>query len=86
MTENRVTFTRIGRQGGRDGSPAPEPIVRALSGEQLANSIAMYARRFLASPSFEVVYDTETGRGFILAGFHTAGEFTVTAAAQTGGA
>lgn len=82
----RVTFDRVGRRGGRDGSPAPEPIVRSLAGDQLADSIALYVRQFLASPSFEVFLDTETGRGHILTGFRTAGTFTVEQVAVSGGA
>lgn len=77
MSECIVTFDRIGRHGGRDGSPAPAPITRDLDGDQLADSIAMYARRFLASPDFEVVLDEEKGKGLILAGVRTAGTFTV---------
>ncbi|WP_328860920.1 hypothetical protein [Streptomyces sp. NBC_00306] len=84
-TTHRVTFDRIGRHGGR-GGPAPAPITRALSGDQLADSIALYARRYLASPAFEVVLDTQAGRGHIFAGCRTAGTFTVEALPSDGGA
>ncbi|THA56141.1 hypothetical protein [Streptomyces sp. A1136] len=77
MADLRITFNRIGRHGGQSGQPAPAPIERALTGEALANSIALYARRFLASTSFEVLLDSEAGRGQILAGFRDAGTFTV---------
>lgn len=84
MSAHIVTFDRIGRHGGRDGSPAPAPITRDLGGDQLADSIAMYARRFLASPDFEVVLDEDQGTGLILAGVRTAGTFTVTHAGGAG--
>ncbi|MFB7739587.1 hypothetical protein ACFC08_35610 [Streptomyces sp. NPDC056112] len=85
MPEYRVTFDRIGRRGGRDGSAAPEPIVRSFGGDQLADSIALYARPFIASRAFEVVVDMEKMNGFIVAGFHNAGSFTIEqlAVAQT---
>ncbi|MBC9730713.1 hypothetical protein [Streptomyces sp. TRM68367] len=76
-----VTFGRIGRHGGGtpDGPrpPAPAPLVRIYGGERLARDIATYARRFLGSPSFEVVLDGEAGNGAIYAGFRTAGTFTI---------
>ncbi|MEU1071836.1 MULTISPECIES: hypothetical protein [unclassified Streptomyces] len=78
-TEYRVTFDRIGRRGGRDGSTPPSPIIRSFGGEQLANSIALHARPFIASRAFEVIVDMDAMNGFILAGFHTAGTFTIEA-------
>ena len=75
-----MTFDRIGQHGGRSNfaPPPPAPIVRSFGGEKLADSIAMYARRFLGSASFEVVIDEGTGKGWIFAGMRTAGTFTVT--------
>ncbi|MFE9844694.1 hypothetical protein [Streptomyces goshikiensis] len=73
----RITFDRIGRHGGRSGAPAPAPIERALTGDALADSIALYARQFLGSPSFEVVVDLESRNGFIFAGFRTVGSFSI---------
>ncbi|MET9517491.1 hypothetical protein [Streptomyces sp. NPDC002994] len=77
QTTYRVTFDRIGRHGGQGGSSAPEPIVRSMGGDQLADSIALYARRYIASPSFEVLLDMEAMAGQIVAGFRNAGTFKV---------
>jgi hypothetical protein len=78
LADVRVTFDRIGRHGGRSGSPAPAPIIRSgMNSDQLVDSIALYARQFLGSPTFEVVLDTDTGKGVIFAGMRTAGTFTV---------
>ncbi|MGW4919736.1 hypothetical protein ACWEPO_25975 [Streptomyces albidoflavus] len=79
----RVTFDRIGRHGGQNGSPAPQPIVRSCDGDTLADNIAAYARRFLGSPFFEVVIDSEFDKGAIYAGMRPAGTFTIE---QLGGA
>jgi hypothetical protein len=78
MSRYLVTFERVGRRGGRDGSPPPAPLATAASsGEHLAVQVLAYVRPFLASRGVDVVIDLEEGRGFLLAGFHTAGEFTV---------
>lgn len=78
MTRYRVTFERVGRRGGRDGSTPPAPLtVDAEGGEHLAMHVLAYVRPFLASRGLDIVIDLEKGSGFLLAGFHTAGEFTV---------
>lgn len=78
MNRYLVTFERIGRRGGRDGSTPPAPLtVEATDGEHLAMHVLTYARPFLASRAVEVCIDLEKGTGFLLAGFHTAGEFAV---------
>lgn len=78
MSRYLVTFERVGRRGGRDGSAPPAPLsVAASSGEHLAVQVLAYARPFLASRGVDVVIDLVEGRGCLLAGFHTAGEFTV---------
>jgi hypothetical protein len=78
MSRYRVTFERVGRRGGRDGSTPPAPLTTAASsGEHLAVQVLAYTRPFLASRGVDVVIDLDEGRGFLLAGFHTAGEFTV---------
>jgi hypothetical protein len=73
-----VTFERIGRHGGRDGSAPPAPLIRPHGGEQLAQDIHAYARPFIASRHYEVVMPDGGGEGAIIAGFHTAGTFTLT--------
>lgn len=78
MSRYLVTFERVGRRGGRDGSTPPAPLtVDAADGEHLAVHVLAYVRPFLASRGLDVVIDLEKGTGFLLAGFHTAGEFTV---------
>jgi hypothetical protein len=73
-----ITFERVGRRGGRDGSAPPAPLtVDATDGEHLAAHVLAYVRPFLASRLLEIVIDLGKGSGFLLAGFHTAGEFTV---------
>jgi hypothetical protein len=74
----RVTFDRIGRTGGRDGTAAPDPLVaRVLDGESLAWRIHQYARPYLRSGGIEVVVDLEEMRGSILCGFNNNGRFTI---------
>lgn len=78
MTRYLITFERVGRHGGRDGSAPPAPLtVDAADGEHLVDKVLAYARPFLGSRGVDVVIDLDEGRGFLLAGFHTAGEFTV---------
>ena len=80
MSRYLVTFGRVGHRGGRDGSTPPAPLtVEATDSEHLAMHVLAYVRPFLASRGLEIVIDLEKGSGFLLAGFHTAGEFTVEA-------
>ncbi|WP_344491832.1 hypothetical protein [Streptomyces enissocaesilis] len=55
-----------------------------MGGDKLADSIALYARRFIASPSFEVLLDMEAMSGQIVAGFRSAGTFTVETVTEGG--
>jgi len=72
----KVVYERVGRRGGRDGSPAPAPLtVWAMSADSLAEHIAKDTRRYLMSRETEVVVDLENMRGHIFAGFQTAGTF-----------
>jgi hypothetical protein len=74
----RVTYERVGRHGGRNGSTAPGQLtLDALDADDLAEQVARDARRYLASRQVEVTVDLEAGTGQILAGFHNAGTFTV---------
>ncbi|MFI6251452.1 hypothetical protein [Streptomyces sp. NPDC051016] len=78
MSRYLVTFERVGRRGGRDGSTPPAPLtVEATDGDHLAVQVLAHVRPMLASRALEIVVDLDEGRGFLLAGFHTAGEFTV---------
>jgi hypothetical protein len=74
----RITYERVGRHGGRDGSPAPAPFnVWVQDADELAAAVMKDARPRLASRFPEVIVDLEKMNGFILAGFSTAGTFTV---------
>lgn len=77
-TRYRVTYERVGRHGGRNGSPAPGQLtLTAADADDLAEQVARDARRYLASREVEVVVDLAAGTGQILAGFHNAGTFTL---------
>ena len=69
------TFQRIGRD-------RPGPLTtEATDADDLAEKVYRYARPHLRSRDVEVVVDLAEKRGFILAGFHNAGDFTVEAVA-----
>jgi hypothetical protein len=77
-TRYRVTYERVGRHGGRNGSTAPAPLtVTARDADDLAEQVSRDARRYLASREVEVIVDLAAGTGQILAGFHNAGTFTL---------
>lgn len=88
QTLYKVVYERVGRRGGRDGSPPPAPLtVWATSPDNLAGHIAKDSGRYLLSSGAEVVVDLEKMTGFILAGFRNAGTFTIEAlVANDGGA
>lgn len=80
QTLYKVVYERVGRRGGRDGSPPPAPLtVWALDADGLAGHIHRDVRRYLASRETEVVVDLEKMTGFILAGINNGGSFTVEA-------
>jgi hypothetical protein len=80
QTLYKVVYGRIGRRGGRDGSPAPAPLtVWATSADSLAEHIAKDTRRYLLSRETEVIVDLEKMTGFIVAGFNNAGSFAIEA-------
>lgn len=80
QTLYKVVYERVGRRGGRDGSPPPMPLtVWALDADGLAEHIYQDVRRYLTSREAEVVVDLEKMTGFILAGFSTGGTFTIEA-------
>lgn len=88
QTLYKVTYERVGRRGGRDGSPPPAPLtVWSTSADNLADHIAHDVDRYLLSSGTEVIVDLEQMNGFITAGFRTAGTFALTALhANEGGA
>lgn len=74
----RVTFERIGRTGGRDGTAPPDPLVaRVLDEDGLAERIFAYARPYLRSSDVDVVVNLEELRGSILCGLSSGGRFTI---------
>lgn len=78
QTQFCVTYERVGRHGGRTGSPAPAPlIVWAIGAEGLAEHVRKMIRPYLLSRDVEVVVDLERLCGQILAGWGTGGRFTV---------
>ncbi|MFE5090637.1 hypothetical protein ACFRCI_09580 [Streptomyces sp. NPDC056638] len=80
QTKYRVTYQRVGRHGGRNGSPAPAPLtVWAVTAGGLAEHIAKDVRPYILSSGAEVAVDLETMTGSVFAGFRTAGTFTLEA-------
>ncbi|MFF5670313.1 hypothetical protein ACFY8S_09275 [Streptomyces hygroscopicus] len=78
MSRYQITFERVGRHGGRNGSKPPAPItVEAADGPDLAAQVLTHSRRYLASRAVEIHIDLDAGCGWLIAGFHQAGEFTV---------
>lgn len=78
QTKYRVTFTRVGRRGGRDGSPAPGPLtVWAVTTDGLAEHIEESARPYLWSQDIEAVIDLERMVGQIYAGPNRGGSFSL---------
>lgn len=74
----RITFERVGRHGGRNGSQPPAPVdLKATDAEDLAGQVWGHIRRFMASTGIEVVVDLERKRGQIYAGFSNGGSFTI---------
>jgi hypothetical protein len=86
QTKYRVTYDRVGRHGGRNGSNPPAPLtVWAVTADGLAEHIAKDVRPYLLSRGAEVVVDLEKMSGFVLARFQNAGTFTIEAVQVTEG-
>lgn len=80
QTLYKVVYERVGRRGGRNGSPPPPPLtVWATGADSLAEHIHKDSRRYLTSRETEVVVDLEKMTGFILAGFNNGGTFAIEA-------
>lgn len=80
QTKYLVTYDRVGRHGGRNGSPAPAPLtVWAVTAEGLAEHIAKDVRPYILSREAEVAVDLEAMTGSVYAGFRTAGTFALEA-------
>lgn len=80
QTKYRVTYARVGRHGGRNGSPAPKPLtVWAVTADGLAEHIAKDTSPYILSSDVEILVDLEAMSGSIFAGFRTAGTFTLEA-------
>lgn len=80
QTKYRVTYNRVGRHGGRDGSKPPAPLtVWAVTVDGLAEHIHKDIRPYLLSRDTEVVVDLEAMRGQIYAGMNNGGAFTLEA-------
>lgn len=78
QTRYLVTFERVGRHGGRNGSLPPAPVtVKATDAQDMAEQVWQHVRRFVASVGVEVSVDLETMRGQIFAGFSNGGSFTI---------
>lgn len=79
-TKYRVTYDRVGRHGGRNGSKPLAPlVVWAVTADGLAGHIAKDVDRYLLSNGAEVVVDLDTMSGHVLAGFRNAGTFSLEA-------
>ncbi|MFJ2259519.1 hypothetical protein ACIOKD_14455 [Streptomyces sp. NPDC087844] len=80
QTKYRVTYDRVGRHGGRNGSKAPAPLtVWAVTADGLAEHIHKDIRPYLLSRDSEVVVDLEAMRGQIYTGCNNGGSFTIEA-------
>jgi len=73
----RVTYERVGRRGGRDGSTPPPLTVWAMSADDLAGRVHGDIGRYLLSRDSWVTVDLEAMRGQIWAGMNNGGSFTI---------
>lgn len=75
----RITYERVGRRGGRNGTPPLQPLeVWAISPDHLAEKVYDDIRKCLASRDVSVNLDLENGTGQIFAGMNNGGSFTIT--------
>ncbi|MFF7991733.1 hypothetical protein ACFZDG_18310 [Kitasatospora xanthocidica] len=86
QTLYRVTYQRVGRRGGRDGSQPPAPLTTwAVSPDHLAELIAKDVSPYLLSDDIDITVDLDAGRGRILVGFNNGGSFTIEALTTAAG-
>jgi hypothetical protein len=77
QTKYRVTYARVGRHGGRDGSKPPAPLtVWALDADGLAEHVHKDIRPYMLSRDYDVMVDLEKLRGSIFTGSY-GGSFAV---------
>lgn len=73
----RITYERVGRRGGRNGSPPPPALTMwGLDADDLAERIHGDVRQYLGSRFYDVSVDLEQMRGWIVT-TSTAGTFTI---------
>ncbi|MER0477016.1 hypothetical protein ABR737_01355 [Streptomyces sp. Edi2] len=78
QTQFRVTYERVGRHGGCDGSQPPAPLtVWAISADGLAEHVHHDVLPYLASSDVEVSVNLQTMTGRIFAGCNNGGSFTI---------
>ncbi|MGV9271493.1 hypothetical protein ACWDRR_43405 [Kitasatospora sp. NPDC003701] len=86
QTLYRVTYERVGRRGGRDGSVPPAPLTAwAVSGDHLAELILKDVSPYLLSTDVDVEVDLEAGRGMLVVGFNNGGAFVIEQLTIAGG-
>lgn len=77
-TKYCITYERVGRHGGRNGSTAPAPLtVWAVTTDSLAERIHDDVRPYLTSRWYEVSVDLEQACGRIFVGGNNGGSFTI---------
>lgn len=80
QTKYLVTYQKVGRHGGRDGSPPPAPLtVWAVTEEGLAEKIERDVAPYLLTDGPEVMINLTLMTGTIYSGISKSGTFTLEA-------
>lgn len=78
QTKYTITYQRVGRHGGRNGSRPPAPLTTwAVTEAGLIERIEADIAPYLLSGDVEAIVDLESLTGRIYAGFQNAGTFTL---------
>lgn len=78
QTLYRVTYERVGRRGGRDGSQPPAPLTTwAVSPDHLADLVAKDVSPYLLSRDIGIDVDLGSCKGAIYSGLNNGGSFTI---------